>query len=271
MENLPYQILLSCVLMFGVLNGIKTSRVADTACQQMYMRPGRAGQRCITDTEVYRNYTDLPQERCMWHCLRDLSCNVINYNDGGSYCLVGHGPCVSLEPDSDFLAIPITIDEPCMSWVQQDTIPSSTDRTSIINFLVHPYSTVDDNTVLVTRAIWGSHRIPGRYHTRNSAGWYTLNGQELWFSAGSYEVLTMSHRCKASWVSYDSGSGNGLPPGSVIGGSHNGDPLYLVRLFYSPINAYLMGYYNNRDRMGQVGNNRRVMTFTTMECLVVNK
>ena len=67
------------------------------------MRPPRRGQLCITDTTIYTNIASEPQERCMWHCLRDPSCMVINYNIAeGSYRL-GHAPCVSLEPESDFV------------------------------------------------------------------------------------------------------------------------------------------------------------------------
>ena len=266
--DLPRRILLSSILMFCVPYGVQTSTVTDTACQQMYMRPGRAGQRCITDTEVYRNYTDLPQERCMWHCLRDLSCNVINYNHVGSYCLLGHGHCVSLEPDTDFVTIPKTMEEPCMTWVRQKTIPPSTDGNKIIKFRMLLSSTVDENTVMIARAVSGSQRIPGRYQTGNTAGFYTLNGQVLEFSAGNYEVLTMSPR--SLWVSYDSGSGNALPQGSVIGGAYDGEPLYVVQKFLNPEGAYLAGYYSHRDRVGQLANYASVFTFTTMDFLVVN-
>ena len=224
---LPYQILFSSIVMFGLPNGVLSSTVTGTACQQRYMRPERRGQRCITNTEVYRNYTDVPQERCMWHCLRELSCKVFNYNDVGNYCLLCHTPCVSLEPHIDFVTTPITMEEPCMTWVWQDVIPPSMGSTDVIKFLLYPQSTDKENTVMIARAILDSLRIPGRYQTVNTTGYYTLNGQVLGFSADNYEVLTMSPRCNASWVSYDSGSGNALPLGSVIGGPHNGDPLYV--------------------------------------------
>ena len=263
------QMLFTSSLVFGVPNEVQTSRVTGTACHQIYMKPGRRGQRCITGTEVYRNYTDVPQERCMWHCLRDLYCKFINYNDVGSYCLLGHGPCVSMEPDNDFVTNTLTMEEPCLVWVRQDTIPPSTDSTSIIKFRMFPDST-DENTAMVARAVLGSQRIVGRYRTGNAAGYYTFNGQVSAFSAGNYEVLTLSPRCKASWVSYDSESGNALPDGSVIGGSHNGEPLYVVQKFSSPDNAYVVGYYSHRDRFGQLGSGSTVITFTTMKLLVVN-
>ena len=88
------------------------------------MKPARMGQRCITDTEVYRNHTAVPQGRCMWHCLQIISCKAINYNITDNYCLQGHAPCVSLKPESDFVTIPMTMQEPCLTWVRQDvTLP----------------------------------------------------------------------------------------------------------------------------------------------------
>ena len=267
--DLPCLMLFTSILVFGVPNDVQISTVTRTDCQQMYMKPGRREQRCITGTEVYRNYTDVPQGRCMWHCLRDLSCKVINYNYVDSYCLLSHGPCVSMEPDDDFVTNTLTMEEPCLVWVRQDTIPPSTDSTSIIKFRIFPDST-DKNTAMVARAVLGSQRIVGRYQTGNAAGYYTFNGQVLALSAGNYEVLTISSQCQTSWVSYDSESGNDLPHGSVIGGSHNGEPLYVVQKFSNRDNAYLVGYYSHRDRLGQLGSSSTVITFTTMKLLVVN-
>ena len=266
--ELQSRILSSSILMLCIPNGIKTSTVTVTACQQMYIRPGRRGQRCTT--VVYRNYTDVPQERCMWHCLRDLSCKVINYNDVGNYCLLGRSPCVSLEPHIDFVTIPITMEEPCMAWVRQDTIPPAY-STNVFKFIPNPHDTVNANVAMISRAVLGSQRILGRYQTGSTTGWYTLNGNIKTFSAGNYEVLTLSPRCNTSWVNYDSGYGNGLPPGSVIGGSHNGDPLYVGRKFISSDGVYVAGYYSNRDREGHVAHDAKVMKFTAMELLVINE
>ena len=85
--------------------GLRPSIIIGPSCQYMYMRHPRRGQPCITDTKIYTDNASEPQERCMRHCLQDPSCMVINYNIAEDSCRLGHAPCVSLEPESDFLTI----------------------------------------------------------------------------------------------------------------------------------------------------------------------
>ena len=182
------------------------------------------GQRCITDTEAYKNRTDVPQELCMWHCLQNISCMVINYNMVNSYCLLGQGPCVSLEHENDFVTIPMTTQEPCLTWIRQDTMPPSLDDTSDI--VMYPVQTNPDNSIVVARAIIDSAKNPGKFHA--NTGQFALNGQVVEFSAGNYDILTHSPECDISWVNYGPGSGNALIDGAVIGGYQNGHPLYVA-------------------------------------------
>ena len=267
LERIPRQTLLDYVLIFGVLNVNKIATISGAPCQQMYMRPGRIGQRCMTDAEVYRNHTDVPQERCMWHCLRNLSCKVIDYNLVGSYCLLGHGPCASLQPHNDFVTTPLTTQEPCMTWVRQDTIPPATDDINVYSFNIN-----SDQTAMIGRAIVGSERIPGRYQPISVGGFYGYNGQYLLFSAGNYELLTVSPQCNVTWMSYDSRSGSSLPDGTVIGGSHNGDLLYVARMYRHDYDAYVVGYYSARDRQVQGADNTHgIVSSREMELLVVNE
>ena len=105
---------LACQILFPAafilyLPNVRTSAATEPVCQQIYMRPPRIGQRCVTNTEVYRNHTTVSQERCMWHCLQASSCAVVNYNIAESSCLLGHAPCVSLEPERDFVTILMTM------------------------------------------------------------------------------------------------------------------------------------------------------------------
>ena len=264
--HFPRKILLETIFIFAFANGIEVSIASGASCQQMYMRPGRMGQRCMTDAEVYRNHTGVPQERCMWHCLRDLSCKVIDYNLVGSYCLLGHGPCASLQPDSDFVTTPMTMKTPCMTWVHQDTVPP-TDMVNVYSFYIKPAQ--HDQTAMIGRAIVGSERIPGRYQPVSGGGFYSLDGGFHWFSAGEYELLAVSPQCNITWMSYDAGSGNSLPNGLVIGGSHNGDLLYVAR-YKNHNDAYVTGYYSALGRELQAADNAGVSTSTVMELLVVS-
>ena len=259
----PRKTLLKTIFILAFANGIEVSIASVAPCQQINMRPWRMGQRCMTDAEVYRNHTDVPQERCMWHCLRDLSCKVIDYNLVGSYCLLGHGPCASLQPDNDFVTTPMTMKMPCMTWVHQDAVPP-TDTINVYSFHIKP-----DQTAMIGRAIVSSERIPGRYQPVSRGGFYSLDGRFIWFSAGEYELLAVSSRYNITWVSYNSLSGNSLPRESVIGGSRNGDLLYVAR-YLNENNAYVTGYYSARDRELQVAHSGGVSTSTVMELLVVS-
>ena len=268
--SLPQRILLAYVFIFDVPNEHKMSTISGTPCQQIYMRPSRIGQRCMTDAEVFRNHTDVSQERCMWHCLRDLSCKVIDYNLVASYCLLGHGPCASLQPHIDFVTTPLTMKEPCLTWVRQDTIPPATDNIDVYSFPLFNPNIYPDQIAMIGRATVGSERIPGRYQPVNIGGFYSLNGQFLRFQAGNYELLIVSPKCTVTWMSYTSGSGNSLPDGSVIGGSYNGDLLYVARIFLN--NVYVVGYYSARDDQVQGADGiQGIVTSPVMELLVVNE
>ena len=112
------KILFTAVFIVFLPSGIKASVVTGASCQQVYIRPPRIGQRCVTSNEVYKNHAAAPQERCMWHCLWDISCKVVNYNMDESCCFLSQEPCVTLEPESDIVTIPMTMQEPCMTWVR---------------------------------------------------------------------------------------------------------------------------------------------------------
>ena len=214
------KILFTAVFIVFLPSGIKVSVVTGASCQQVYIRRPRIGQRCVTSNEVYKNHTIAPQERCMWHCLRDISCKVINYNMDESFCFLSQEPCVTLEPESDIVTMPMTMQEPCMTWVRQKVFPPPLD--DISNFVTYPVlpdgGNDPDNKILVPRAIIDSAKVPGKVHIPVNLGHFILNGQVLDFSAGNYEMLTVSPGCDVSWVNYDPDSGNSFPDGAVIGG-----------------------------------------------------
>ena len=263
------QVLLTVVIILVLLNELRVSNVRGASCRQVHMRPPRMGQRCITDTEVYRNHSAIPQGLCMWHCLRNTSCTVINYNMLDSYCLLGQGSCVSLEPEADFITIPLTMQEPCLTWIRQDTMPPPLQEISnLVLYPVIPGNTM--NNIIVARAILNSTKIPGKF--QNSYGQFSLNGQVEIFSAGNYEILIVSPRCNLSWVNYDSGSGNVLPGGAVVGGYQNGLPLYVARKgnnYLGHSYRYAAGYYDTAGE-GEVSYGTRIFKFTEMEILVAN-
>ena len=266
------QTLFTVIITVFLLNRIRASAVTGASCREIYLREPRIGQRCVTNNEIYRNHTALPQERCMWHCLRDISCNVINYNVAESYCFLGKQPCVSLEPESDFVTIPMTTQGPCMTWILQDTFPPALDDISnTVSYAVQPSGNTD-NRIVIARAILESAKIPGKFHANQ--GQYALNGQVLDFSPGKYEMLTVSPRCSISWVNYDPDSRNPFPEGSVIAGYQNGRPLYVARkgdTHSGHSYRYAAGYYDHIGMEGLVTYGTEVFTFRKMEILVVHE
>ena len=267
------KILFIAVFIVFLPSGIKASVVTGASCQQVYIRRPRIGQRCVTSNEVYKNHTAAPQERCMWHCLRDISCKVVNYNMDQSFCF--QEPCVTLEPESDIVTMPMTMQEPCMTWVRQNVFPPPLD--DISNFVTYPVlpdgGNDPDNKILVARAIIDSAKVPGKVHIPVNLGHFILNGQVLDFSAGNYEMLTVSPGCDVSWMNYDPDSGNSFPDGAVIGGYQNGHQLYVARKgdrHRGVPYRYAAGYYDLIGMGGAVGYGPHVLTFTEMEILVVH-
>ena len=104
-------------------------------CRHIYIQPPQAGHRCITDTQICINKTDVrDQQHCTWLCLRDPNCGVVNYNNTGVYCLLGHGPCVSLEKEDGFVTTALQAKSPCLKWpasYKDDTYSSITYPMSI--------------------------------------------------------------------------------------------------------------------------------------------
>ena len=268
--GLACQTQITAVIILFLPNRLNTSAVAGPSCQQIYMKPPLMGQRCITDNEVYRNHTNAPQERCIWHCLGNISCQVINYNVVDSYCLVGHAPCVSLEPEIDFVTIPITMQDPCMMWVRQDIIPPSLN--DISDVVKYPVESDPGNSIVVARAILDMAKIPGKFH--NTKGYFSWNGQVSEFSAGNYEVLIVSPRCDISWMNYNPDSGNAVPDGVVIGGYQNGHLLYVARKHAGHLGhsaRYAAGYYDNKHGNGEVTYGADVLIYSEVEILVVHE
>ena len=231
--------LFSLFLIIGVLNGVQMSAVNDTAWQQMYMRPGRRGRRCITESKVYRNYTDVPRELCMWHCLRDHSCKVINYNDFGSYCLLWHGPCVSLEPDIDFVTIPMCD----MGTRRYDSTINRYHQYNQISLQHSRWHHHNDCMCCIglTKDSWA---IPDRKRCRmvhlECANIMALSWQlrgldhvsPMWRFLG--ELRFRIQKRPATWNRNWRFSRR------------------RVRKFWNPENAYVAGYYSTQDRLGQV-------------------
>ena len=91
--------------------------IGKSVCQQRSSHPHQMGQRCITETEVYINKTNVQhQHHCTLLCIKDPVCQIVNFNIAGRYCLLGLSPCLSLEREIDIITTFMTR-QPCLKWV----------------------------------------------------------------------------------------------------------------------------------------------------------
>ena len=266
---LPQTMLIAHIVMFRLIINMNAFEVNKPACRHIYIQPPQGGHRCITDTQIYINKTDVRDQRhCTWLCMRDPNCQVVNYNNIGVYCLLGHGPCVSLEKDEDFVATALQAKGPCLKWLAnyQD------DRNSAITY---PQSTDPSDLMMIVRGRVENNKIPGKGWLAMGYNYYTLEGQELLFTdENQCEFLTLSPECNISWVHHDSTSGNPLPTGAVIGGNLDDVPLYVARKFAIHESGdpprHSSGYYSNIEGLAHIPYSQLDRVYTSAEILVVH-
>ena len=238
-------------------------------CRHIYIQPPQPGHRCITDTQICINKTDVrDQQHCTWLCMRDPNCGVVNYNNTGVYCLLGHGPCVSLEKDDDFVTTALQEKSPCLKWL-------ASYKYGTYSPITYTMSIDISDSLNIVRGRIGNNRIPGKGWVETGKNYYSWEGQELLFTdENQYEFLALSPECTISWVHHDSTSGNPLPTGAVIGGNLDNVPLYITRKFAIHVKGYpavySAGYYNNLEGLAHIPHFGLDMVYISAEILVVH-
>ena len=273
--TLVRNLLVACIVILPLPPYVNASEVNQPVCPRRYIQPPQVGQRCITDTEIYINKTGIElQHRCMWLCIRNPICQVINFNHMGAYCLMGLRPCVSLEKEVEFITTSLAAEKPCLKWVESY-------ENGLYNAITFPIS---DNTdpsdlLIVVRIRKGEHKIPGKGSLilGQMYTYYSWQGKEMevLFAESQCEFLILSPECTISWVPHNSTSGNPLPTGGVIGGYFKGVPLYVARKFTvrsvgNPA-VYSSGYYNNVEGRGHMPFGWMDMVYTDVEILVIQE
>ena len=89
-----------------------------SACRQTYMKLQQRN-RCVTHNEVYTNITDITQQLCTWHCLKNTACSVMNYNIKNSVCRFSDDNCVYFHRDEDYDAVAINVTGTCFLGFKQ--------------------------------------------------------------------------------------------------------------------------------------------------------
>ena len=256
----------TCFIVLQIVLFVDSSDVSKAVCRQRQIQPPEGGQRCVSDTEVYINTTG-SRHHCMWLCMQDPNCQVINFNIIGSYCLTGERPCISVENDTDFVTTIMSMKKPSLKWVTS----YDGNEDNLISFLQAPDVT---NYISIVRCIIENNKIPGKMGMNTGAIFCSWANTE-WRCEDQTENLILSSGYSINWVPYDSASGNPLPAGIVIGGQLNGVPLYVARKYDRFLEGfqlrYASGYYNHESGLGHFGYQRQSFTFQAVEVLVVQE
>ena len=254
------------VVVFTLLVNVKSTESDKPVCRQRHILRAQGGKRCVTDTEVYINKTVL-QHHCTSLCMRDPGCQVINFGKKGGYCLLGHGPCLYVENDIDFITTPMTMRQPCLKWVSN--IGSDT-------YSVILTTQIDGSSPLrVARCNRENNKIPGKMVVDNGRYYYPWKGLEFdVIDASGCEILLLSPECNIRWIPHDSTSSDPVPLGAVIGGQLNDIFLYVARKYAVHLTGhpsrYSVGYYDNVKELGHVSYGNLDMVYSQVELLVVD-
>ena len=256
------------VLVLALIIRVSASEGSKSICRQRLTQPSQMGQRCVTDTEVYVNKTGVQhQHHCTLLCIKDPTCQVMNFNIAGRYCELGRGLCVTLEREVDSVTTFMSMD-PCLKWVPN----LNNDVYKAISFGKFIGSS---DSIFVTRARMGKNKIPGKSVFSLTNAYYSWGGREKWLPKSESEYLTLSPECTINWIARNSSSGNTLPTGAVIGGNLADLPLYVARKYAvhkpnRPI-EYSSGYYDNVNRLGHFPYGGMDIVYNEVEVLVVQR
>ena len=60
------------------------------------------GYRCFADSQMYFNITAIHHHLCRSRCITNRQCLFLQYKIEENYCIVANGPCLWLEPDTNY-------------------------------------------------------------------------------------------------------------------------------------------------------------------------
>ena len=233
------------------------------ACRQLYTQPIMMG-RCITNTENYTEIINVQHPTCFWHCLRDATCTVINFNTVTGNCFLSQDTCVSLQEDSEYKSTVLSMGRPCKhAWMSQsEPVTRGSIKMRENPGKEPPYD------VYVIRGRAENNMLPGKYD--GSQSYYAYNGAES--VVDNPEFLTIAPGCSAEWVAYS--AGGLLPAKALVCGWWQGAPVYTVRKLdtfgssppdeYHSIGHYIVG--TSEAHIPYAGND---FTFSNVDILAL--
>ena len=201
-----------------------------------------SGYHCFSDNQRYLKIIATHQHLCRPRCLANKQCSFVQYNKADKYCMLANGPCLWLEPDTnyDITFMRTNTVEKCLDWVSLGEVTNAARQPDAC------FSRGIQCTV--GRIHFQSNVLPGNGVGKDVIS--VLNGGDVRY--GEKEYLDVQPGCKVSWVSFT--SGDPIPDGAVQGGylDNNGSPqpVYVMGAISNGRNCKAYGYYNPDTERG---------------------
>ena len=194
--------------------------------------------------------------------MKDAHCDMINYSANISLCRPSQEKCMYFQLDLEYIAVIMTMTDPCLRWVSINDV----DMNRAMRSPVNDGSGVD---VFVARGISNGDMIPGKYDDFHKNAYYLTSGVEVIFYDAEFLIVRIG--CTVEWITYDSTTLDPFPMGAIVGGWPQGNHLYLARRYqqYQNPRAHGLdsGYYDKTVGLAHMGWGGANFTMTSVEIL----
>ena len=217
-------------------------------CQHKLTRPELAGFRCVTASEVYTDIIEIEQHMCIYLCVRQNDCSIVNYNTEQNTCHLSNDPCVALQGDEVFQVnfLGVIHRSECLQWLPSSTLD---DSATISSPRCHPVVEMCH----VGRLVSSSNVLPGTYLRENDNVYSVFNGNQVTSigTSSMKEILDVHTGCQVTWMPFS--AGDAIPEGAVEGGilASNGATLYVIKADAGSL-VGVFGYYDLESQTGFV-------------------
>ena len=194
------------------------------------------GYRCFADKQVLYNITPTHHYSCRLNCIMNKRCLYALHHVVRNYCLVSNGPCLWLEPDTNY-TVTVYKAKPAHEYVEW--VP----KTRLINAARKRDTCVSwGNEHRVGRANVQSNLLLG--HGGSDTVYTVLNGG--FTKSKASEWLDIQPGCKVAWITFT--GGNPIPNIAVQGGylynSGTPQPIYVMGAVKIGGSCTTYGYYD---------------------------
>ena len=99
-------------------------------CNVLYNIQVIPGHRCFVDRQVYLSITPTHHYSCRHNCITNKRCSYVQHHVVRNNCIVSNGPCLWLEPDTNYNVTVIRTKsvEECVKWVPQISLINAARR-----------------------------------------------------------------------------------------------------------------------------------------------